>query len=80
MRKARMLAVVLLVPLVLLMEACAGVTARDKVLSPAVVAVWPDVKIDAEAGIASRDEPDSTKALRMERLTQFDEAIKRLGG
>ena len=69
-----------LAPLALLLAACAGVTAREKVLSPAVVAVWPDVKADAEAGIASRDEPASTKALRIERLTQFDEAIKRLGG
>lgn len=64
----------------LVLAACAGVTAREKVLAPAVVAVWPDIKADAEAGIGSRDEPDSTKALRMERLTQFDEAIKRLGG
>ena len=45
-------------------------------LSAATVAVWPAVKADAEAGIDSRDESDALKALRHERLNQFDRAIQ----
>lgn len=70
----------ILIVMAAILTACAGDQARDKILAPAVVGVWPSIKADAEAGIASRDEPDSTKALRIERLTQFDEAIRQLGG
>jgi len=75
MRKNKMLGVGGLA-VALLMGGCS----TECVLSTAAVAVWPSVKDDALAGIESRDESDALKALRRERINQFDRAVNELGG
>lgn len=68
----------------ILMVGCAGQTARQKVLGPAVVAIWPDVKTDAQVGINAQEADGSigpgVAQSKRERLRLFDEAVAKLGG
>lgn len=62
----------------------AGQAARQAFLAPAVVAAWPAVRSDAEAGIAAQEAsgaigPGPAESKR-ERLRQFDSAVRSLGG
>lgn len=66
---------------------CAGSSARNNVLGPAMAATWPGVSEDAMLGVSARENPAAAAALgitavspgvadsRRERIRQFDAAV-----